>query len=203
MSALLENWLTEATRKLSEESAARVRSEIEEHYNSAMASGASDQGAVASLGDASRANREYRKVLLTKADAKWLAFVKRRGEGRGPLFPWYAILVTALIEGTFTTPRGALFGPLPFLPMVIFAAVLFVPRWVTIDTRLRSYVYRTVRLGVTLAVPVAFAKARDWNPVFFAYGLSFWTAFFLWAAYKDYLLRRKLPAKEWPKELHL
>jgi hypothetical protein len=203
MTPILKNWLEVATRELAEESTARVQAEIEEHYGSALASGASDREAVAALGDASRANREYRRVLLTKADVKWLAVVNRRGEGRGPLFPWYVIWVTGLIDGTAKTLQGAPFGALPMLPTTVLGLVLLVPRWVSIDTRLRSYVYRTLRLAVILAVPVAYAQTRDWNPVFFAYGLSLWAAFFIWAAYRDYLLRRKLPAQEWPKELYL
>lgn len=197
MSALLENWLTEATRKLSEESTARVRVEIEEHYGSAMASGVSDDEAVASLGDARRANREYRKVLLTRADVKWLAFVKRRGEGRGPLYPLYVILATVLIDGTVRSLQGSPFGASPLLPMTLLTAVLHVPRWVSIDTRLRSRVYRALRWSGITFVLVVFAKAGSWPPMLFTY------AVFVWAAYKDYLLRRKLPVEEWPKELYL
>jgi hypothetical protein len=72
--------LKQATRRLSSNSAARVRSEIQEHYESAreaaMSRGASaaeaDLLAVAALGDARTANCEYRKVLLTAVEARML-----------------------------------------------------------------------------------------------------------------------------------
>lgn len=76
----LESWLKQATRKLSAASVARVRSEIREHYESAleaaMSGGATaeeaDRLAVSALGDAKAANRQYRDVLLTSAEARLL-----------------------------------------------------------------------------------------------------------------------------------
>ena len=65
----LEQWLSDATRDLSAESAAQVRAEIQEHYESACEAG---QDALAELGDPRAANRAYRKVLLTKREA-WMA----------------------------------------------------------------------------------------------------------------------------------
>src|SRR5579863_6123157 len=74
--ATLETWLKQATRHLSVTSAAQVRSEIQEHYESARdeALGAAaspedaDRMALASLGDARIAGRHYRKVLLTSSE---------------------------------------------------------------------------------------------------------------------------------------
>src|SRR5579862_9657292 len=71
--ATLETWLKQATRHLSATSAAQVRSEIREHYESArdeaLAAGAAseeaDRMALASLGDAATGGRQYRKVMLT------------------------------------------------------------------------------------------------------------------------------------------
>ena len=65
----LDQWLSDATRGLSAESAARVREEIQQHYDSACEAGGD---AIAGLGDARAANRAYRKVLLTKRDV-WMA----------------------------------------------------------------------------------------------------------------------------------
>jgi uncharacterized membrane protein len=67
--AALDKWLDVATRGLSPESTAKVQAEIEEHYNSAMASGATSEEAVAALGDPKASNGEYRKVLLTETEA--------------------------------------------------------------------------------------------------------------------------------------
>src|ERR1700730_16807436 len=76
----LESWLKQATRYLAQDSAAQVRAEIQEHYDSAreaaISAGATadqaDQQAVSALGNAGTANCQYRKVLLTSAEARML-----------------------------------------------------------------------------------------------------------------------------------
>jgi hypothetical protein len=78
----LESWLTDATRGLSKDSAARVRSEIGEHYESSIMRDVTpdeaDRLAVAALGDAKIANRQYRKVLLTSSEARMLRQSNRK-----------------------------------------------------------------------------------------------------------------------------
>src|ERR1700676_2324246 len=99
----LDSWLKQATRQLSRDSAAQVRTEIQEHYESAleaaMSGGVSaeesDRLAVTALGDAKDANCKYRNVLLTSAEARIL----REGnwEARAvcsrPWLRWGALLV--------------------------------------------------------------------------------------------------------------
>ena len=65
----LEQWLSDATRGLSAESAAQVRAEIEQHYDSAREAGGDAADAMRALGDPRAANRAYRKVLLTEQEA--------------------------------------------------------------------------------------------------------------------------------------
>ena len=80
MIAALETWLRKATRHLSRDSAAQVRTEIQQHYELAreagMDGGASagdaERLAITGLGDARAANRQYRGVLLTSAEASLL-----------------------------------------------------------------------------------------------------------------------------------
>ncbi len=62
----IESWLAEATRGLSPESAARVRQEIQAHYDSSNEAG---EDGLEALGDPRAANRSYRKVLLTETEA--------------------------------------------------------------------------------------------------------------------------------------
>ncbi|MEO8097625.1 MAG: hypothetical protein ABI811_07970 [Acidobacteriota bacterium] len=62
----LEQWLSDATRGLSAESAAQVRTEIQEHCESACEAGGD---AIAALGDPRAANRGYRSALLTEQEA--------------------------------------------------------------------------------------------------------------------------------------
>jgi hypothetical protein len=80
----LETWIKQATRHLSAQSVARVRREIQDHYESAreaaIAGGAraneAERSALKALGDARTANCQYRNVLLTSAEARLL------GEGK-------------------------------------------------------------------------------------------------------------------------
>src|SRR5687768_441884 len=76
----LNTWLETATRGLSAAAAAQVRTEIREHYECALESLAgarattedAARSALASLGEAKAANCQYRKVLLTSAEARML-----------------------------------------------------------------------------------------------------------------------------------
>src|ERR1700739_1883398 len=80
----LEVWLKKATRHLSGDSAAQVRTEIQEHYESAredaLSNGAradeADLLALTALGDAKAANCQYRNILLTAAEARLLRDAK-------------------------------------------------------------------------------------------------------------------------------
>ena len=66
----LDQWLSDATRGLSAESAAQVRAEIQQHYDSACEAGAdADIDAIGALGNPRTANRAYRRVLLTEQEA--------------------------------------------------------------------------------------------------------------------------------------
>ena len=119
MTNTLENWLQEATRKLSRDSSARVRAEIQDHFQSArqaaLASGASDEDAdrraLAALGDAKAANLQYRRVLLTSSEARLLrqgdcevrAIVSR------PVLKWMlmAVPVVALVAAAVFARAGS------------------------------------------------------------------------------------------------
>ena len=76
----LDSWLRQATRHLAKDSAAQVRMEIQQHYESArdaaIHAGATAveaaRSALIALGDARTANRQYRHVLLTSAEPRML-----------------------------------------------------------------------------------------------------------------------------------
>src|SRR5271154_5354404 len=104
----LDSWLILATRCLSADSVGRVRTEIQEHYESAreaaMSGGESaaeaDRVALAALGDAKVANRQYRSVLLTSAEARMLRDGNR--EVRAVCSrPWLRWLLRAVCVGAF------------------------------------------------------------------------------------------------------
>jgi hypothetical protein len=77
----LDRWLEQATRRLSKDSAAQVRTEIQEHYQSAredaISGGASqdeaNRMALIALGDAKTANKQYLRVLRTASESGTLS----------------------------------------------------------------------------------------------------------------------------------
>lgn len=77
----LDRWLEQATRRLSKDSAAQVRTEIQEHYQSALEaaiSGGASQDeanrmALIGLGHAKTANKQYLQVLLTASESGTLS----------------------------------------------------------------------------------------------------------------------------------
>jgi hypothetical protein len=88
MSNLLEAWLAKATRGLSDESVAEVRTEIGAHYEDAYEEATAhgsrpdeaERTAVAALGSPRSANREYRRVLLTGREAMVLRRLRHSSE---------------------------------------------------------------------------------------------------------------------------
>src|SRR5215472_9330125 len=153
----LDRWLKHATRHLSNDSAVRVRTEIREHYESARevainggaAADAADLAALAALGDAKIANRQYRKVLLTSSEARllregnWEArFVCSRKWMKWVLLavPVAALLADAalFLEGSHGIAQGVL--AIGFMTGLLFGAP-FLP----IYTPSRGRVFRSVK----------------------------------------------------------
>jgi hypothetical protein len=190
----------------------RVRSEIREHYEAAreaaLGDGASeeeaDRRAVNALGNATTANRQYRKVLLTSAEARMLC--EGNWETRAVCArPWLKSLLLAIpatavlvamvlfLSGTTAIARLLLVGGLgvgfmlgtPFLP---------------IYTPARSRVLRVVKWVVLVAIVVlAFGPdALRWSWLMFS---CLWPV--AWIEWTRMSIRRKLPVAEWPKNLYL
>jgi len=205
---MLNQWLNEATFKLSTESSARVRTEIQEHYElareEALASGVSETEAdiiaVKSLGDARTANRQYRRVLLTASEAKMLKR-QRDDEAASVRRPWVRWLKPAY----FLVPALLIvaYGPgwdWQLVHWLVFAGVLelaqlLVMQFLPVYTVGRGRVYRWVLWGV------------------FVVGI--WSTIGLWGLVLIFVLgsvlnewqraciRGKLPVAEWPKRLYL
>ncbi|HEY4087665.1 MAG TPA: hypothetical protein VGM43_17115 [Bryobacteraceae bacterium] len=90
----LEQWLSEATRGLSPESAGRVREEIQEHYDSACDAGGD---AIAALGSPREANRAYRKVLLTEREAIMAPTIAQRKRSSPSRIALSSVLLVAFV----------------------------------------------------------------------------------------------------------
>ncbi|MGA2114641.1 MAG: hypothetical protein ABSH56_07815 [Bryobacteraceae bacterium] len=208
----LDRWLKQATRCLSSDSTARVVTEIREHYecarDAAIGDGAgadqADELALTALGDARKANRQYRKVLLTSSEARLL----RQGnwEARAvcsrPLvkslalsLPLMAILAAS---GLFHT--GADEAARVLLLAGIGVGFLFITPFLPVYTPARSRIVRYLKWVVLAGLPfLAFgADALKFSWLLIA---SLWPV--AWVEWTRIAIRRKLPIERWPKHLYL
>jgi hypothetical protein len=207
----LNDWLQQATRHLAKDSAAQVRAEIREHYcsarDSAIAGGATSEDAereaLNALGDARTANCQYRRVLLTSAEARMLR--ESNWEARAVCSrPWVKRLILAtplafgaaaaalLITGHAPVARDVLIGGIAMSPLV--ATLLL-----RIDTPLRGRVFRCVKWAVMIGAVVLLlgpnALMRSWL-------LFSWLWPLAWIEWTRASIRRKLPVKVWPRHLY-
>ena len=208
----LDYWLNEATRGLSKDSAAQVRSEIQEHYESAheasLSTGASaddaDRFAVTALGDAHDANRQYRGVLLTSGEAKLL----REGNWESRAFyssAWMKWLLAtpaaaALLIGTAFLLTGATGLAQVLLTAGTGMGLLFAAPLLPIYTPSRARIFRFVKWVVLIAMLVlAFGpRALKWSWLLTS---CLWPM--AWVEWTRLSIRRKLPVSKWPKQLYL
>jgi len=206
MTMQLEMWLKRATRHLSWDAAAQVRSEIGEHYDaaleSAMAGGAgldeADRVAIAALGDAQTANRQYRKVLLTSREARLL----REGnwEARAvcsrrwllPVSAWLAAIAFYL-AGSIVMARVLVVGGTAI-------GVIFFATFLPVYTPARGRVFRGVkRVMLAVILLLAFSPLTlRWSGLLFS---CVWPV--AWIEWTRASIRRKLPVEKWPKQLYL
>jgi hypothetical protein len=208
----LQNWLKIATRHLSKDSAAQVRREIHEHYeltrDSAVGNGASECEAsrlsLIALGEPWAANREYRKVLLTSAEAR--ALREARWEGQAICSrPWLTRLLLglpliALIAAatSFVIGNSALAQDL--LAGGIGMGILFFAPFLPIYTIARGRVFRVVK-WIVMTTLLGFAFGPEWLKSSWLLASCAWPM--LWIEWTRVSLRRKLPVEQWPKQLYL
>lgn len=97
--ALLEQWLSDATRGLCKEAKGRVREEVTEHYRDGYESGRAEgktpmqahAAVMVALGDARKARREFRKSYLSAGQAE--VFERYSKPGCIMLAPWSYFIV--------------------------------------------------------------------------------------------------------------
>jgi hypothetical protein len=221
----LDTWLARATRQLSADSAAQVRAEITQHYESAreaaLSSGAApdeaDRTALAALGDAKAANRQYCRVLITRTEARQL-----RSSGREAQFfcasPFRKSLLVvvpviaaicaaasytfAAITGAFATHATSTAVVVARISVVaaLLTAIFFAVPLLPIYTPTRARIYRVTKwLSIVAVVLIIFDGDRLYSTWLFL--SCFWVIAYTEAIRMS--LRRKIPASHWPKHLHL
>lgn len=203
----LDGWLEEATCQLAKDSAARVRSEIPEHYELALetarcqgaTAGEAERLALAALGDAGIANQQYRQVLLTSAEARML----REGEwearavcSRSWLSGLFSILpLVALCAAATLFFKGATAFAWVLLAGGLTLALVLTAPLLPIYTPARGRIFRWAKWSFLLGTLVL---ALGWSWVLF---VCLWPL--AWAEWTRMSIRRKIPATEWPKQLYL
>jgi len=207
----LDSWLKQATRRLSQDSTAKVRSEIQEHYESAreaaIDSGAtadeSDRIAVTALGDAKAANCQYRNVLLTSAEARILREANWEAQAvcSRPWVRWLLAMIVAALSAAFELfLTGATTVARPLFVGGMAMGILFAAPFLPVYTPARARVFRFVRLALLLGtVVLAFGPdALKWSWLLFS---CLWPL--VWIEWTRISIRRKLPVAEWPRQLYL
>jgi hypothetical protein len=208
----LDSWLKQATQCLSKDSAAQVRREIQEHYESVRDAAVSrgktaedaDLHAVTALGNAKAANRQYRKVLLTSAEARMLrsgnrearAICSRQWLKRTLLAAPAAALLAACalyFGGETAAARVLLVGA---VAISLFFAAPFLP----IYTPLRARIYRLAKWAALIGI---FGLIFGPDTLKYSWLLASCLWIPVWTEWTRISIRRKLPVVEWPKQLYL
>jgi hypothetical protein len=208
----LEIWLKQATKGLSSDSTNQVRTELQEHWKSseedALRGGASAEEAgrlaLKSLGDAKKANYEYRKVLLTSAEAGILRSGNREARVfcSMPLARWGFLAAAAAVlvaSGVFFVRGEVSLARLLLLGGIGMGFVAGAP-FFSVYTPTRSRIFRSVK-WVWLVALYAFAFAPLGWGWFWLLVSCLWPV--AWTEYTRMSIRRKLPVSEWPKQLYL
>jgi hypothetical protein len=200
----LEQWLDVATSGLCESAAERVRAEISEHYLSAIESAGEgdcdsadvERRAVASLGDAKAANRQYRRVLLTKREDALLREL-RKSTSLGYHVVGVLILATMAI---YAISVGTTQFNFLFAAVAIKAVLTAIP----ISTIRAGRVVRILRWGneaVFYAMWFATMVARSQAVFVLAAAFLPMPLAVMYREYKLSIIRRKLPVGQWPRRL--
>ncbi len=189
----LESWLTQATRGLSKDSIAQVRCEIQQHYE--LTQEATADG-IAALGDPKLANRGYRKVLLTAAEARLLRDGNREARAfcSSPRARWLILCFVNVM--LFVTGKIA-WAP---LALALGASLLLVSPLLPVYTAPRARIFRVVKwIALTGALCLAFApNTLQWSWLLIS---CLWPL--AWIESTRIAIRRKLPVAQWPKQLYL
>jgi len=206
----LERWLEQATRHLAKDSAGQVRAEIQEHYDAArevaIRNGATEEEAerlaVGDLGDARTANCQYRRVLLTRPEARLL----REGnwEARAvcsrPWLKWTFLVVPAAAFYTATALflKGSIAGAWVWVAGGI--GLLLAAPLLPIYTPSRGRGFRVAKWVVMLSL-FGMVFGSEWLKWSWLLISCLWPM--AWVEWTRVSIRRKLPVAQWPKQLYL
>ena len=198
----VEQWLSVATRGLCASAAERVHAEIGDHYQSALESAQAagldvveaERSAVAALGHAKAANREYRRVLLTKGEDRLLRWaISEEKYLGGPSRSRTALMLAALATHVIISiwkPALTYFEVALFLELIIFPTLH--ARSIGAGRIIRAMRWGVLAVGGTMTI----LSGRH-APIVVCLLLQF-----AYIEYKHFILRYKLPVDKWPKRFY-
>jgi hypothetical protein len=208
----LDSWLNQATRHLAQDSVTRVRTEIQEHFEStrdaAIGDGATpdqaDSLALTALGDAKAANSQYRRVLLTSGEARMLRSDnwEARAVCSRPQLKWMVAgaLVAALGAAAVLFFRGQAAAGRDVLAVAIGMGPLSGALLLPIRTPVRGRVFRVAKwFAITGALALLFGtELGKWSWLLIS---CLWPL--AWTEWTRASIRCKLPTAAWPRHLYL
>jgi hypothetical protein len=205
--ATLDAWLQRATCRLSAESCEQVRSEIQDHFENAraeaLASGAPPEeavhAAVNSLGNPHAANRAYRKVMLTRAEA---ALLRESGWEARTVCRYRSLIVIPLAivaGGVALLAAGDSYLGLALTIGGAGMSLLFAAPTLSINTPARARMFRGIRWAWYLAIFVVACWPTMLRQTWFVVAVA-WPI--VWVEMTMASIRRKLPPREWPRQLY-
>jgi len=206
-----EKWLMRATRCLSQESRARVRSEIKDHYeasrNDAVANGATlpeaEAIALRALGEPTEANRLYRQSLLTSSEARLLreGNWEVRAVCSRPVLRWFVLTlpVVVFLAGVLALFGGANHVAAGLVPVSFCFSMLLHGPFLPIYTPLRSRIYRGFKWAALSAIFLMATWPLGWSGSWLFFGCLWTVGRIEWTRFS---IRRKLPIGQWPRQLH-
>ena len=197
----LDQWLSVATRDLCESAAETVRTEIREHYLSAVESAATsgvdlpdaERRALNALGDAKTANRQYRRVLLTEGEGvllRWLTSWKHK--------LWAGVWVFLSLLALVLVPASTLSHMKYLFTMMVIDLLL---QAVPISSIRAGWIVRAMRWGVlTIGLTMAIVSAMG-DRLLYVPGFVLWVVSVVHTEFRLFVLRRKVPVDHWPSRL--
>jgi hypothetical protein len=205
--ATLDAWLQRATCRLSAEACEQVRREIQDHFDSsreeALAAGAApeaaDRAAVKSLGDPRAANHAYRKVMLTRAEAALLRESAWEARAVCRHRSLIAIPLAILVAGALLLLKGDDYLGLALIVGGAGMCLLFGAPMLSIDTPARARIFRGIRWAWYVTVFVVACWPTMLRQTWFIVAVA-WPI--VWIEMTMGSIRRKLPAREWPRQLY-
>jgi hypothetical protein len=160
--------------------------------------------AVASLGSAKTANREYRRVLLTSEEARVLRHTNREARAfcSGIWLKWtlLALPVGALLAATVLFFSGRIEFARVLLVAGIAMGFIFAAPFLPVYTPSRGRVYRVVKWALLVGA-ICLVYGQGTVKYSWLWASCLWIP--IWTEWTRVSIRRKLPVAEWPKQLYL